>query len=149
MLFKPLEWAFDTGRLTFVWNSERNSFVARILEPRLRLVALLDKLAELGVKMKEEALLGVPRTFGDIDGRSLVLPQTHIVWRRCLCFHANLTRDGAVQKGWLNVGEFEFDDFWSDGTSAVQLRVLSWLDSHTLLSLREVDEGREDPDSSD
>ena len=143
LLYKPIEWAFDTSRLVFVWDGGRGSFVAHVLDPNILDVQLVDKAqAELKERYKtgDEAILG-DRCFRDVQGSALVLPLAFSPWRRCLCFHAHLARDEALRRGWLKSGEeFEFDDFWSEGVSGVE-KVRLWLSAQQQHPLFEEAEG--------
>ena len=148
LLYKPIEWAFDTSRLVFVWDGGRGSFVAHVLDPNILDVQLVDKAqAELKERYKtgDEAILG-DRCFRDVHGSALVLPLAFSPWRRCLCFHAHLARDEALRRGWLKSGEeFQFDDFWSEGVSGVE-KVRLWLSAQQQHPLLE-DAERSDSDS--
>jgi hypothetical protein len=144
LLYKPLEWAFDTSRLVFVWDGARSSFVAHVLDPNILDVRLVDKAqAELKERHKtgDEAILG-DRCFRDVHGIALVLPLAFSPWRRCLCFHAHLARDEALRRAWLKTGEdFQFEDFWSEGVSSIE-KVRIWLSAqqqHPLLEAEESD----------
>ena len=52
LLYRPLEWAFDTGRLMFV--AESGAFVLRLLDPAIREVSLHAKAAQLWRKHAEQ-----------------------------------------------------------------------------------------------
>ena len=115
LLYKPLEWAYDTSRLAFTWDGERSSFVAHVLDPSILDVRLVDKAqTELKERYKtgaEQAILG-DRCFRDVHGSALVLPHAFSPWRRCLCFHAHAARDEALRRSWLTSGDdFQFEDF--------------------------------------
>ena len=143
LLYKPIEWAFDTSRLVFIWDGARNSFVAHILDPSILAVRLVEKAKAVlkeRYKTGDEAILG-DRCFRDVHGSALVLPLAFSPWRRCLCFHAHLARDEALRQGWLKSGEeFQFDDFWSEGVSGVE-KVRLWLSAQQQHPLLEDAEG--------
>ena len=83
--------------------------------------------------------------FRDVHLKALVLPFGFMPWRRCLCFHAHMARDQAARLalGWLP--PFEFEDFWSDGTSGVE-KVQLWLNALAVeQSFAEVTETSEGP----
>jgi hypothetical protein len=157
LLYKPLEWAFDTGRLMVVAAS--GEFVVRLLDPAIREVALHDKATQLLHKSEVEQakLLGtltrdypLPKersTFGALhDTRArLVLPCGLRPWRRCLCFHAHVVRQQAVRLQWIATkDEAPFEDFWSEGSDVME-HVRHWLEDSALLSLSE---GSDDAASS-
>ena len=151
LLYKPLEWAFDTGRLAFVWDRVTQSFVAHVLDPDVRELSLHQKAAELlssdvSDVAQHHKLLGHQTTFGSIHGTSLQLPDGFMPWRRCLCFHALVTRRAAVRAGWIaDESGFHFEEFWSEGSDC-RARVESWLDHSFLHS---ISESLDDDDSGD
>lgn len=123
--------AFDTSRLAFVWDGLRDAFVAHVLDPEIMDVRLVDKAREkLGARFKaaDEPALG-DRRFRDVHLRALVLPFGFMPWRRCLCLHAHMARDQAARMGWLP--PFDFEDFWSEGTSGAA-KVQLWLSAHAV-----------------
>ena len=149
LLYKPLKWAFDTGRLMVV--AESGEFIVRLLDPAIREVALHAKATQLLHKSEVEqaTLLGtltrdypLPEehsTFGALhDARArLVLPCGLRPWRRCLCFHAHVVRQEAVRMHWIATkDEAPFEDFWSEDSDAME-RVRHWLEHSVLLSLSE------------
>ena len=146
LLYKPLEWAYDTSRLTFVWDGDRNSFVAHVLDPNILNVLLVDKAK---TELKERYTTGddpvLDRvTFKDVHGTALVLPPAFSPWRRCLCFHAHLARDEALRRTWLKTDEdFQFEDFWSEGVSGIE-KVRIWLSAQQRHPLAEADESSSD-----
>ena len=154
LLYKPLEWAFATGRLMVVLES--GQFVVRLLDPGIREVSLHAKAVQLTHKSEaDQATLlatltrDVPlpdarSTFGALhDARAgLVLPSGFQPWRRCLCFHAHVMRQQAVRLQWIpTADDAPFEDFWSEGSDAME-RVWHWLEhSAPLDSLSEGSEG--------
>jgi hypothetical protein len=151
LLYKPLEWAFDTGRLTFVLDA--GAFIVRVLDPSIRELSLHAKAAQLLCKSPEQRaqqLATLQRdwplpealsTFGalhDAPAR-LALPTGFCPWRRCLCFHAHVARQQAVRNGWIATeADAPFDDFWSEGSDVAE-RVQHWLD-HAVAPLCSVSE---------
>ena len=127
LLYKPLEWAFDTSRLAFTWDEATSRFVAHLLDGHLANVKLVEKAKELlkdRYRRSEDADELGEMCFSDVDGLPLVLPVGFLPFRRCLCLHANLAREEALRNAWLSPGSFEFQDFWSsDGDD----KVLAWL----------------------
>ena len=149
LLYKPLEWAFNTGRLMVV--AESGEFIVRLLDPAIREVALHAKATQLLHKsgVEQATLLGTLTrdyplpdelsTFGALhDARArLVLPCGLRPWRRCLCFHAHVVRHQAVRMQWIATeDEAPFEDFWSEESDAME-RVRHWLEHSMLLSLSE------------
>lgn len=47
LLLKPIEWAFDTGRLFFVFDDFNNTFYARVLDPDIGQMTLAEKLDDI------------------------------------------------------------------------------------------------------
>ena len=140
LLYKPLEWAFDTGRLMVV--AESGEFIVRLLDPAIREVSLHAKAAQMVHKSEEEQktlllmltrdhpLPEKRRTFGELhDTRArLVLPSGFRPWRRCLCFHAHVVRQQALRFQWIaTLDDAPFEDFWSEGSDAME-RVRHWLE---------------------
>ena len=151
LLYKPLEWAFDTSRLAFTWDGDRSSFVAHVLDPNILDVRLVDKAqAELKERYKigDEAILG-DRCFRDVHGSALVLPHAFSPWRRCLCFHAHTARDEALRQSWLTSGDdFQFEDFWSEGVSGIE-KVRLWLSAQQQHPLAEAEESESEGEKSE
>ena len=151
LLYKPLEWAFDTSRLVFIWDGARGSFVAHVLDPNILAVRLVDKAqAELKERYKtdDEAILG-DRCFRDVHGVALVLPLAFSPWRRCLCFHAHAARDEALRRAWLtSVEDFQFEDFWSEGVNGME-KVRLWLSAQQRHPLFEAEESESEGEKSE
>lgn len=128
LLYKPLQWAFDTSRLVFVWDGSRDAFVAHVLDADILQVRLAEKakvLLGLRYRQQDEAIVGEV-CFQDVHLKALTLPLGFTPWRRCLCFHAHMARDQAARRGWLDKQQFEFDDFWSEDLNGVD-KVRLWL----------------------
>ena len=122
----PLSRAFDTSRLAFVWDGSHNAFFAHVLDPGIMDVRLVDKAKEklqARYRADDEPVLG-GRCFRDVHLKALVLPFGFMPWRRCLCFQAHMAREQAARLGWLP--PFDFEDFWSEGTSGIE-KVQLWL----------------------
>ena len=153
LLYKPLEWAFDTGRLAFVWDRVTQSFVAHVLDPAVLELSLCQKAADLlksdvSDVAEQHKLVGHQTTFGSIHGTSLQLPDGFMPWRRCLCFHALVTRRAAVRAGWVaDESGFQFEEFWSEGSDC-RARVESWLEHSFKHSISE-SLGDDDSDDDD
>ena len=147
LLYKPLEWAFDTSRLAFTWDEATSRFVAHLLDGHLANVKLVEKAKELlkdRYRRSEDADELGEMCFSDVDGLPLVLPVGFLPFRRCLCLHANLAREEALRNAWLSPGSFEFQDFWSsDGDD----KVLAWLHLQQV-TLQEVAEEHSNSTSS-
>lgn len=128
LLYKPLEWAFDTSRMAIVWDAGSGGFVARILDNRICGIYLYQKAKELlKTKYKEAACFTGCMTFGDVDGRRLVLPHEFSPYRRCLMFQALCARRHAQTEGWMHPGSFAFGEFWSDASEDIATKVRNWL----------------------
>ena len=146
LLYKPLEWAFDTSRLAFVWEPASGRFVAHLLDRSIAHQLLVTRAKEL---LKErfrenggDALALAGRSFGDVHGTALMLPPGFSPLRRCLCFHAHLAREEALRKAWISsAAEFTFVDFWSNEGDE---KVLAWLRVQNQEELGFLEEGDED-----
>jgi hypothetical protein len=127
LLYKPLEWAFDTSRLTFIWDAKRKKLVAHILDESIMDVALSSKAWELlKQRYRRDQRLLQGRRFRDVHGVALKLPTGFMPWRRALCFQAHHARMEAERRMWKSPGEFTFEDFWSED-DAYTPRVIAWL----------------------
>jgi hypothetical protein len=83
-LQREIERAFDSRRLTFVANHDDN-LVVKILDP----------------SAMSEPLNGTTKTFRDIDGHLLKLPNGKLPFRRLLANHSVLAHKHAREKGWI------------------------------------------------
>jgi hypothetical protein len=151
LLYKPLHWAFDSGRIAFVLVG--GAFVVRLLDFNIRGLSLHAKAAQLLCKLPEQQAQQLAKlerdwplpealsTFGALHDARLALPAGFCPWRRCLCFHALVSRQQAVRNGWLTTeADAPFDDFWSEGSDSAE-RVQHWLDhTVTVAPLRPVSE---------
>ena len=84
-LQREIERAFDSRRLTFVTTSHDDNLVVKILDPSAR----------------SEPLTGTNKTFRDIDGHFLRLPNGKLPFRRLLANHSVLAHKKAREKGWI------------------------------------------------
>ena len=120
-LFKPIEIAFDHGKIIFLWNNASQSFVLHILDP-----CLLDKtVLELTLQLCPSFLFTLPlpenesiiyRTFEELAGSVLNFPGSAIAYKRCFAFHAKRAIYEAVYvKKWnINVDKFSIEEeAWS------------------------------------
>ncbi len=160
LLYRPLEWAFDTGRLVFVLDA--GALVLRVLDPAIRELSLHAKAAQLLCKAPEqqaaelatlESKWRLPEarsTFGALhETRARLLPPAGVSpWRRCLCFHAHVARREAVRVGWIATeDDAPFDDYWSwSEESEAAARVRHWLE-HSAQPLHPVSEDSADTTS--
>eukprot|EP00195_Chlamydomonas_chlamydogama_P001399 CAMPEP_0202919762 /NCGR_PEP_ID=MMETSP1392-20130828/76503_1 /ASSEMBLY_ACC=CAM_ASM_000868 /TAXON_ID=225041 /ORGANISM="Chlamydomonas chlamydogama, Strain SAG 11-48b" /LENGTH=321 /DNA_ID=CAMNT_0049613221 /DNA_START=113 /DNA_END=1078 /DNA_ORIENTATION=+ len=115
LLAKPLEWAFDTSRLSIIpFSYTPRSYEVYVMDPSIKDTPLLDKLKELQVLSAEELQIferawkkgGKQLTFGDMHGRKLEskgeeVPQPY---RRVLCLQYRCAQREARKQGWLAPG---------------------------------------------
>uniref|UniRef100_A0A7S2QU54 HNH nuclease domain-containing protein n=1 Tax=Chlamydomonas chlamydogama TaxID=225041 RepID=A0A7S2QU54_9CHLO len=136
LLAKPLEWAFDTSRLSIIpFSNTPRSYQVYVMDPSIKDTPLLDKLKELQVLSAEELQIfesawkkdGKQLTFGDMHGRKLEskgeeVPQPY---RRVLCFQYGRALHKAREEGWLapGVSPPEFDDYGGSPDAAWQSNV--------------------------
>lgn len=139
LLYKPLEWAFDTSRMVILWDVVAQSFVTHILDKDILDVYLYKKAQELldpkrpaSSQSRPARSAYVPAAFEtaaaqfrDIDKQAINLPSGHIPFRRCLMFHANLAILEAERRRWVTPGSFTIQDSWSDDSS--RQKVFDWL----------------------
>ncbi|DBA99022.1 TPA: hypothetical protein ACH3X1_014292 [Trebouxia sp. C0004] len=127
LLWKPIEHAFDTAQMCFTYDTQHNSFVARVLNPAL----LTEKLSSYGQRVMgarwaaPSSARAMTLTFADIDNVALSFPLGCEVrpYKRVLCYQAHLAQREAAKQGWIQIN---FDDFWSEDEPYVA-KVQRWL----------------------
>ncbi|KAI9090502.1 hypothetical protein DFS34DRAFT_636848 [Phlyctochytrium arcticum] len=135
LLYKPIERAFDNGFICFIY--ENGTFTCRLLCKQWKLKTLDSYHPEL----QPGTQLTAPMTFGDIDGKPLLLGLIQ-PFKRCLWFQASQARKKALRKGWIKEDELEIPDFGSEGDYVETVK--SYLDGVMAAGVS----GREvDPDS--
>ena len=122
VLFKPIERAFDTGRLCFVWTEARRGFRIHILDPALfstTLVKLSERtFTDTQKTWKNVDLFPLNATFQDYHGQYLHLNASALPFKRCLAFHAHRARYEAIRRKWIkpdDLAELDDDNVWSPG----------------------------------
>ncbi|GAQ92396.1 hypothetical protein KFL_010050020 [Klebsormidium nitens] len=140
MLCKGVESAYDNSQPSIIQKD--GGLRIHILDPSLKSIKVLDHTRSLladrfqehddeGIKARNsDVFRNEPdfqsMTFGDLEGRALVLPVHKQPFDRCLCFQAHQARKRAVGLGWLSKAtDFDFDDFWSEGASYLE-KVRAW-----------------------
>ena len=114
LLFKPIEVAFDEGRICFLWDDVASQFTMKVLDPAIKTKTVLD-LARRHFDYSET----IPNpilytTFETLEGSALntgeVLPL-----KRCLAFHASRARFEAIHiHQWFTPEDFIIpNDAWS------------------------------------
>ena len=121
LLFKPIEVAFDSGRLVFIYNKSSKSITCKILDPRLKKKKLYDSAKDLFSQFTEQMALdlfgGTDTTFSSLDGKQLTFLNDNRPWIRCITVHALIARDNAMSFNWIREGDLDIldqDDVWSD-----------------------------------
>ena len=127
LLYKPIEWAFDAGRICF-WKDEDGSLRLKLLDPSLRSVNIVNKARALQgtyfVEPVGSVVLG--KTFGDIEGYPLVITGLHQPYMRCLWFQAFQARKRAILKGWIRSDEWELSEYYTEGVDRLR-KVRDWM----------------------
>jgi hypothetical protein len=148
---RPIEWAFDTGRLCVLIDGE-NKMRVHIFDKSICDKSVIKKGEERSDWHHGQKVSPVLRglTFGDVERRELLLPERAqgMPYRRAFNFQARVTRDAAIAKGWQQDGAsfssctpivwvfatltsfaaWNFDDFWSEDAKSVK-SVLEWVDN--------------------
>ena len=121
LLYKPIEWAFDTSRLAIIYDPNIKGLCVRLLDR--------DKLfLDTRLQDKAQSLLGrefqplsaavhgraAEATFRDLEREQLKFVTGHRPYYRCLYFHACRVRAYGRLEGWAGAAELEFDDFASE-----------------------------------
>mmetsp|Transcript_20318 Transcript_20318/g.51455 ORF Transcript_20318/g.51455 Transcript_20318/m.51455 type:complete len:351 (-) Transcript_20318:575-1627(-) len=114
LLSKPIEWAFDTSRLSFIQTGGFGPFQAIIIDPSIKDVPLVEKLEQLiTVQVAPEELAVVKEawtradgsriTFGDLEASSLKSdgPQPPNPFSRVLYFQYKRSLQKAQAEGWM------------------------------------------------
>lgn len=92
LLAKPIEDAFDSKRLCFIWHNDGQCFKLHLLDP---LLAATEASRQLG------------RTFGSLQGSVLQCPPGKRPWRRLLQWHAYCSFAEAKRLKWPEGNNFE------------------------------------------
>lgn len=95
-LHEGIEHYLDRFHLTFVLSG--SDFILKVLDPGIRSLTLKDR----------------NETFGDIDGRMLLVPNGCLPWRRLLGTHSVFAYREAREKGWLP------EDQWTEAETNAQ-----------------------------
>jgi hypothetical protein len=98
LICEEIKKAFDAKRLCFLVDRiHPTDFIVKVLDPEL-----------LG---PPSPIIQGTRSFADIDGCLLVHPPGVYPFRRILDFHAKLSYQNAISRGWL-AHDASFDDFF-------------------------------------
>jgi hypothetical protein len=115
LLFKPIEVAFDEGRICFLWDSSVSKFKMKVLDPAIRTKTVLDLAIRQFPKDSTTNVNSILNsTFEALEGNPLntgnVLP-----YKRCLAFHASRSRFEAIHiQKWIQPEAFIVpEDAWS------------------------------------
>ena len=135
LLFQPIEKAFDSSRLCFIYNSEKKDFCLKILDPSLKNESILsscktfisaklcgewgssvDEVIDIvGASLTEN---GKEVTFGDLEGRPLIYKGATRPYKRCLNFHASRAREQAIKMNWISENvkfKYQWSENFEDG----------------------------------
>ena len=129
-LYKPLEYAFDSGHISF--RLVDGAYVCKVMNTD---AVFRDKLIDASAR----ALLGehyvappdaiATLTFGELEGKPLKIAKGALPEKRTFGFMAWLAVKKAMDNGWLSDTidpVAEIGDMWSDGWT-LQDKVLVWL----------------------
>ena len=132
LLFKPIEVAFDEGRLCFLWDDSSSQFRMKILDPNIKGKTVLDlalrQFPNFSATNMDPILMN---TIGILEGKPLITGQA-IPYKRCLAFHASRARYEAIHvQKWIKAEEFTIpEDAWSPNileTPELKSQILLWL----------------------
>jgi hypothetical protein len=132
LLFKPIEVAFDEGRICFLWDSAASQFRMKILDPDIKNKSVLDLAIRQFPKFSATNHI-LNSTFAALEGTTLntrsVLP-----YKRCVAFHASRARFEAIHiRKWLKAEDFIIpDDVWSPSileTPELKSQIELWLNT--------------------
>ncbi|KAI8914191.1 hypothetical protein EDD86DRAFT_198686 [Gorgonomyces haynaldii] len=117
ILFKPIERAFDHGRLCFVWDQKHKNYRIHVLDPKLFRTTIAEE-AQKSFSSNEYMGLGkiLNKTFGDFHGEFLDFLTESKPYKTCMTFHCHRARCEAIRKRWIKEGdlpEIDTDDAWS------------------------------------
>lgn len=138
LLFKPLEHALDHFQISFIYYKDTDDFRLRVLDPSLRPQRLFGKLKsrqrelllrgqalpkrweKCGPRLAPGTKFNLQTTFGDLEDRPLSFRSVERPYKRCLNLQARLARKTAIEKKWIRPGDYDFEDFWSEGMSLAE-----------------------------
>ena len=132
LLFKPIEVAFDEGRICFLWDNSSNRFRMKILDPNIKGKTVLDlalrQFPNFPTTNNDPILM---QTMAALEGNPLITGQV-IPYKRCLAFHASRARYEAIHvQKWIKAEEFTIpEDAWSPNileTPELKSQILLWL----------------------
>jgi len=101
LLAKPIEEAFDTKGVCFMWNPLQKKIQLCVLDP-----GLLNKTVDPSAK-----------TFQDINGAELQHPPNNFPFRRLLSFHAEVSLKHALARNWIDEEKYKTYTDWNDNLS--------------------------------
>jgi hypothetical protein len=132
LLFKPIEVAFDEGRICFLWDNSVNQFLMKVLDPSIKNKTVLDLTLRQFPNYSATNIDPILNsTFAALEGTPLntrnVLP-----YKRCLAFHASRARFEAIHiQKWIKAEDFIIpDDAWSPSileTPELKAQIELWL----------------------
>jgi archaellum component FlaC len=132
LLFKPIEVAFDEGRICFLWNNSDSQFQMKILDPAIRNETVLDltlrQFPSFPTTKIDPVLMN---TIAALEGRPLKTGKA-IPYKRCLAFHASRARYEAIHiQKWIKAEDFIIsEDAWSPNileTPELKSQIELWL----------------------
>jgi len=101
LLCESIEQAFDSKRVCFLIDRiHPEDIVLKVLDPNL-----------FPMVVSSDSPTHPQETFQDIDGRLLQHPPGILPFRRILNFHAKLSFQKAIRKGWI-ANDISFEDFF-------------------------------------
>ncbi len=101
LLCESIEKAFDSKRVCFLVDRiHPEDITFKVLDPNLSYSVV-----------STDSPTNPQETFQDIDGRLLRHPQGVLPFRRILNFHAKVSFQKAIRKGWI-ANDVSFDDFF-------------------------------------
>lgn len=129
-LWKPLEWAFDTSRLCFIFEPSSQQFIAKILDPSILTVKLVDVGArKMGSQWRSPSQEVQNLTFQDIDSCPLQFAPGNLLrpYKRVLNFQARAARAYAIKHKW-QPPSWDFTDYLTEGME-VSEKLQYWYNS--------------------
>jgi len=132
LLFKPIEVAFDEGRICFLWDSAVSQFRMKVLDPAIRNKSVLDlALRQFPSYSTSNVDAILNSTFAVLEGNPLNT-SNGLPYKRCLAFHASRARYEAIHiHKWIKAEDFIVpDDAWSPSileTPELKSQIELWL----------------------
>jgi len=120
--------AFDAGRIVVYEDAGTLKF--HVLDPGLKKFKIVEYMGQR--KAESHTGLGDIR-FGDLEGAAVHFKNDNRPFRRCLCFHAQVSRRVAIESGWEGAEAWDLTSYYSlDDTHLAVAQFLSQMTSTSM-----------------